>query len=204
MAPLTEERIGEIETLLAGFDTITLPTAINFESMPAAISKTAANVKSLSENFSAETFSVKWGMIQRMSMALVDSSEFLSIIGDATRDFAYKGFDPRKTVALLYYLHKMSPDSGEDLVFMRDVMECCLLMLMRGPSVVNEKSLKKMSKAGSDKVRALISKYGIVPRAADIGPSAVTLSRVAACYPEYTCHAMVFSDKIDRQCNRAL
>lgn len=122
--------------------------------------------------------------------------ELVVFMKEQSSVFVYEGFNPGKFFAYLWSLHTNSGDSK--VQFARDMAWCCLIVLMRGPSVIKETSLMKMPKEGREICQALKKKYNIVEKVDSKGPYVVTLSRIAACLPILVIELMSTCDKIDR------
>lgn len=117
------------------------------------------------------------------------AAHYATIIADT----AYTGFDPRIMAGILYGMHKETKDYEEEQnqPFYVDMVFLIMLFLQRGTSVIDPSKLTTLPEETREKVAGLRVKYAI---ASKIGKKnkvkAVTLSRIAACFPTVVCKIM--------------
>lgn len=123
------------------------------------------------------------------SLSIEDLAEFYQVI---ILDTAYKGFDPKTMVTILRALHEASGDYNEESDnFYNDMVFLIILFLQRGTSVVDKTKIGTMSQEAKKRVAFLKKKYGLIAKIEKADKStAITLSRVAACFPTVVCQIM--------------
>lgn len=163
-----------------------------------ATSKKLGNLQKIVEVHAANRLTLKYDILQKFAESMSANTDLISALKTTLADFQYQGFEPARLAALLFSIHKESGGSMSE--FFADIGYCVLLMLMRGPSIMLEKNMSKMSSEGTARVLALKNKYDIKARVADGSVLTVTLSRIAACYPALTCHLMASIENIERPC----
>lgn len=108
-------------------------------------------------------------------------------------DTQYVGFDPRVMGSILRNICIAADDYDPTKdKFYAEMTFLIILFLQRGTSVIDPRKIGTMSRETREKVAFLKKKYGLLSK---IGPKAnkieaVTLSRIAACYPTLVCRVM--------------
>lgn len=122
-------------------------------------------------------------------LSLEDLEEYLPLI---ILDTTYKGFDPRLMVSILRAIHEASGEYAENAdTFYNDMVFLIILFLQRGTSVVDKSKLGTMSQECRKRVAFLKKKYCLIAKIDKADKStAITLSRIAACFPTVVCHIM--------------
>lgn len=109
------------------------------------------------------------------------------------KDTRYVGFDARIVATILWKISQNLGDGAEGIhnPFYADMVFLIVLFLQRGTSVIDPKKIGTMAQDTKKKVAMLKKKYGIIAKIANAQKdTAITLSRIAACFPLITCRIM--------------
>lgn len=135
---------------------------------------------------------LEWDEIRAFTSKIIAVNDLENYLPQILADTAYQGFDPRAMASVLRAISKEAKDYEADAdPFYLDMAFLIILFLQRGTSVIDPKKMGTMSKTAKVKVAYLKKKYAIKSRVGDANKcEAITLSRIAACFPLATCKIM--------------
>lgn len=125
----------------------------------------------------------------------------IKVAGDLSAnetDFAFQGFDPFDTLAALREKQKNKKQLAQDIT--------ALLHLANLRGTLYEKTTKRMSETGSNRIKKIVSDYGISTSTRGAASDKLSIGRIAACFPQITMKLcadghmrdLVFSDSLPR------
>lgn len=143
---------------------------------------------------------LEWDEVRTLSTKIETMAALADYWDIIVRDTRYVGFDARVIATILWRTSAAHGDGEQGVanVFYADMAFLIVLFLQRGTSVIDHKKIGTMAQKTKKKVAVLKKKYGIIAKIANAKKdTAITLSRIAACFPLIACRAMA-EGNIDR------